>query len=66
MLHFEQMYRKAKVRVILKDFEVWSQGDLANTGNTKTSWEVHGNFRVYSRKLRYEKGLKFDVSIHVL
>lgn len=61
-----QMYSKAKIRVVLKGFEVWSQRDLANTGNTKTSQEVHRNFREYSRKLRYEKGLKFDVSIHVL
>jgi len=61
----DKMYSKAKIRVILKGFEVWSQGDLANTGNTKTSWEVHGNFRAYSRKLRLEKGLKFDASIHV-
>ena len=60
------MYSKAKIRVILKGFEVWNQGDLANTGNTQSSSEVHGNFRAYSRKLRYERGLKFDVSIHVL
>ncbi|XP_065064665.1 uncharacterized protein LOC135690903, partial [Rhopilema esculentum] len=61
----DKMYLKAKIRVLLKGFEVWSQGDLANTGNTKTSWEVHGNFREYSRKLRLEKGLKYDVAIHV-
>ena len=60
------MYRKAKIRIVLKGFEVWDKKDLANTGNTTSSWQVHGNFRAYSRKLRLERGLKYDVAIHVL
>eukprot|EP00794_Sanderia_malayensis_P018635 gene18635-20517_t len=59
------VYAKAKIRVVLTGFEVWDQRDLANTGSTSSSQEVHGNFRAYSRMLRLQKGLKYDLAIHV-
>ena len=62
----QQMYSKARVRLVLTGFEVWDKRDLANTGNTKSSGELHANFKAYSRKLRLQQGKHFDVSIHVL